>query len=278
MPDFLRALLLKAEISSLGSGDVACELPVFGFRTKFQDRSARRTVDGLPAAATWSTLTRWRGLEGAFASPALKSAIRLAVRAGGRPPSLQERQGRHIRRVVQAVGDLRDGQPARYQRPSHPDGRLCFRRSPTQRDRRAAHRPANDRTLHSYTERSPSPRSPSISVAPRQAAAKRTMSYISRAGRVDALRRLDDGVEDRQGQPVSGNRALGDGFAASARPAIGQRHHQTARHDGGVGPRGVFRAWTAVGIPNAGCQSWNSAARGNRAIAPSVASAGVELL
>ncbi len=31
--------------------------------------------------ANWSTLTRWRGLHGAFASPALKSAIRLAVRA-----------------------------------------------------------------------------------------------------------------------------------------------------------------------------------------------------
>jgi integrase len=31
--------------------------------------------------ANWSTLTRWRGLDGSFASPALKSAIRLAVRA-----------------------------------------------------------------------------------------------------------------------------------------------------------------------------------------------------
>ena len=31
--------------------------------------------------ANWSTLTRWRGLDGAFASPALKSAIRHAVRA-----------------------------------------------------------------------------------------------------------------------------------------------------------------------------------------------------
>ena len=31
--------------------------------------------------ATWSTLTKWRGLTGFFASPALKSAIRLAVRA-----------------------------------------------------------------------------------------------------------------------------------------------------------------------------------------------------
>jgi len=31
--------------------------------------------------ANWSTLTKWRGLAGAFASPALKSAMRLAVRA-----------------------------------------------------------------------------------------------------------------------------------------------------------------------------------------------------
>lgn len=31
--------------------------------------------------ANWSTLTKWRGHDGAFASPSLKSAIRLAVRA-----------------------------------------------------------------------------------------------------------------------------------------------------------------------------------------------------
>ncbi len=35
--------------------------------------------------ATWSTLTKRRGLIGAFASPALKSAMRLAVRATPRP-------------------------------------------------------------------------------------------------------------------------------------------------------------------------------------------------
>jgi integrase len=35
--------------------------------------------------ASWSTLTKWRGLSGAFASPAIKSAIRLAVRATPRP-------------------------------------------------------------------------------------------------------------------------------------------------------------------------------------------------
>ncbi|OWV69644.1 integrase [Rhizobium sp. R634] len=35
--------------------------------------------------ASWSTLTKWRGLSGVFSSPALKSAIRLAVRATPRP-------------------------------------------------------------------------------------------------------------------------------------------------------------------------------------------------
>jgi integrase len=35
--------------------------------------------------ASWSTLTKWRGLTGAFTSPALKSAIRLSVRATPRP-------------------------------------------------------------------------------------------------------------------------------------------------------------------------------------------------
>ncbi|HBF32097.1 site-specific integrase [Rhizobium sp.] len=39
--------------------------------------------------ATWSTLTKWRGLNGSFSSPALKSAIRLAVRA---TPRLRQRK------------------------------------------------------------------------------------------------------------------------------------------------------------------------------------------
>jgi integrase len=34
---------------------------------------------------SWSILTRWRGLNGAFAEPSLKSALRLAARAAARP-------------------------------------------------------------------------------------------------------------------------------------------------------------------------------------------------
>lgn len=48
--------------------------------------------------SSWSTLTKWRGLQGCFASPALKSAIRLAVRAVPRP---------RIRKSAKAVtGDV----------------------------------------------------------------------------------------------------------------------------------------------------------------------------
>jgi hypothetical protein len=36
-------------------------------------------------AASWSILTRWRGLTGSFSAPSLKSALRLAVRASNRP-------------------------------------------------------------------------------------------------------------------------------------------------------------------------------------------------
>ncbi|MBL0373681.1 site-specific integrase [Rhizobium sp. KVB221] len=43
---------------------------------------------------SWSILTRWRGLQGAFAAPALKSALRLAIRAAARPR--QRKSGKAI--------------------------------------------------------------------------------------------------------------------------------------------------------------------------------------
>ncbi len=41
---------------------------------------------------SWSILTRWRGLTGAFSGPSLKSALRLAVRASARPRQRKSRQ------------------------------------------------------------------------------------------------------------------------------------------------------------------------------------------
>jgi integrase len=42
--------------------------------------------------SSWTTLHRWRGIEGPFASPALRSALRLAVRASGRPRERKSRR------------------------------------------------------------------------------------------------------------------------------------------------------------------------------------------
>jgi integrase len=46
--------------------------------------------------SSWSTLTQWRGLIGAFNAPGLRAAIKLAVRASGRP------RGRKSRKAVTA--------------------------------------------------------------------------------------------------------------------------------------------------------------------------------
>jgi integrase len=63
--------------------------------------------------ATWSTLTKWRGLDGFFGSPALKSAIRLAVRARPRPrkrKSAKAVTGDILSRLIATctTGSLRD--------------------------------------------------------------------------------------------------------------------------------------------------------------------------
>jgi integrase len=50
--------------------------------------------------ASWSTLHRWRGLDGPFASPALRAALRLAVRASARP-----RRRKSRRAITRAILD-----------------------------------------------------------------------------------------------------------------------------------------------------------------------------
>jgi integrase len=67
-------------------------------QTALADAGLRRTFGPhAPATAkrrlaSWSALHRWRGLEGPFASPALRAAIRLAVRASLRPRRRKSRR------------------------------------------------------------------------------------------------------------------------------------------------------------------------------------------
>jgi integrase len=89
------ALLLKFVAHHLWDPEKRLTDPGHGMPTDIEDKLRlqgflRKTGPHAPDTvrrrlATWSTLTKWRGLVGAFASPALKSAIRLAVRATPRP-------------------------------------------------------------------------------------------------------------------------------------------------------------------------------------------------
>ncbi len=85
------ALLLKFVAHHLWDPEKRAADPGHGMPAEVADNLRRQnflksTGPHAPATvrrrlANWSTLTKWRGLDGAFASPALKSAIRLAVRA-----------------------------------------------------------------------------------------------------------------------------------------------------------------------------------------------------
>lgn len=85
------ALLLKFVAHHLWDPEKRAADPDHGMPDEVDDNLRRQgflksTGPHAPATvrrrlASWSTLTKWRGLNGAFASPALKSAIRLSVRA-----------------------------------------------------------------------------------------------------------------------------------------------------------------------------------------------------
>ncbi|CAD7036302.1 integrase [Pseudorhizobium endolithicum] len=89
------ALLLKFVAHHLWDPERRVINPQHGIPTDVEDRLRlqgflRSTGPHAPDTvrrrlATWSTLTKWRGLDGSFSSPALKSALRLAVRATPRP-------------------------------------------------------------------------------------------------------------------------------------------------------------------------------------------------
>ena len=65
--------------------------------------------------SSWATLTRWKGLEGAFQSPKIKNAIRLAVRASERPRQRKSKKAitidvltKLIATCGQSLVDIRD--------------------------------------------------------------------------------------------------------------------------------------------------------------------------
>lgn len=164
--------------------------------------------------ANWSTLTKCRGLDGVFASPSLNSAIRLAV------PAVPRMRGRKSAKAVSgevlakrlktcATDSLR------VYGTGDPDGRLCLRPPPAQRDCRIALRAAKLRAPIAREEALPSPLSPDMSAEPRppRASGRCRLSELPVGGGAECL---DGGCQDRQWERVSGDRALG----TVSKPAI----------------------------------------------------------
>ncbi|RDL46772.1 Tyrosine recombinase XerD [Ensifer sp. M14] len=120
------SLLLKFVAHHLWNPAKRAEDPSHGMPTGVENGLRSRRLlrtDGPHASETvrrrltsWSILTRWRGLQGCFDGPSLKSALRLAVRASARPRQRKSKKAVTadiLAKLLQACGgerlvDLRD--------------------------------------------------------------------------------------------------------------------------------------------------------------------------
>jgi len=190
--------------------------------------------------ANWSTLTKWRGLDGAFVSSTLKSAIRLAVRA-----VLRTRK----RKIAKAVtGDVLAKLLATCATDNLRDVRdraslmVAFAAGGRQRSEIAGLR------FEQLTEETPievADGNPLPSLAIHLGRTKTTSGegddVVYLTGRpVEALNAWMAAAKI-EGQRVSRDRALGNGVQAGSRSAVSQCDSEKAGEDGGVG-KGEFSA------------------------------------
>lgn len=173
--------------------------------------------------ASWSTMTKWRGLSGAFSSPALKQSIRLAVRAVPRKrrrKSAKAVTGNILQMLVatcasDSLRDIRDRAILM----------VAFASGGRRRSEIAGLR------LEQLTEETPievpdSPPLPSLAI--HLGRTKTTTGedddvvYLTGPA-CRGIECLADRRQDRQGKRVSGNRKVGNGLEPGARSAVDQR-------------------------------------------------------
>lgn len=196
--------------------------------------------------ASWSTLTKWRGLAGAFASPALKSAIRLAVRATPRPRK---------RKSAKAVtGDVLAQMLATCSTRSLRDIRdrailmVAFASRSRRRSEIAGLR-VEQITVEPPIETDSCPPLPRHSSWPYQNVRRRPgRSCLSHRSAGRGAQRLDRRGKDRKWQRVSEGRSLGRCVEAGAGAGSGQCDRQAAGGDGRIRQWRVFCARASVGI------------------------------
>jgi len=177
--------------------------------------------------ANWSTLSKWRGFDGAFASPALKSTIRLAVRAVPRTrlrKSAKAVTGDFLAKLLatcatDSLRDLRDR--AILMMAFASGGRRRSEIAGLRREQLSTEPPI---PVENGTP--PLSRHSSRSHQDQQRRGGRNRLSHRPAGR--GAECLDGGRQDRGRERVSADRAMGNRVAAGARSAVGQCDHQAA--------------------------------------------------
>ncbi len=227
--------------------------------------------------ASWSTLTKWRGLSGAFASPALKSAIRLAVRATPRPrrrKSAKAVTGDVLAKMLATCGDgsLRDVRDRAILMVAFASGgRRRSEIAGLRVDQISVEPPIEIDNGNILPSRA-------IHLGRTKTSGADHDEVVYLTGRL--LRRLMPGSRRRNfwRECVSEDRSLGECLGAGDGGECGQCDRQAACRNGRSRSGGVFGARAAVGISHRGGQSWYPAARGNGTVAASIGATGVRVL
>ena len=232
--------------------------------------------------ASWGTLHRWKGQEGPFASPSLRSALRLAVRASIRP-----RQHKSKRAVTR---DVLDRLLATCRSDRLADTRdlaillLAFASGGRRRSEVARLR------VEQLSDEPPVPFNPqdpkSRDVAVRGHSARPHQDRTSgRGGEGAAGRAAGRGAarmartgRHRQGADLPRHRPLGSDRGAGADAAVDQFDREAALRAGGLGGEGVFRAWLEIGVSDGGGATRYFLAGGDAAIPAPFGPAGGQLL
>ncbi|MBB3660013.1 hypothetical protein FHX15_005282 [Rhizobium sp. BK650] len=279
------ALLLKFVAHNLWDPEKRASDPDHGMPDDAADNLRRQsflksTGPHAPATvrrrlANWSTLTKWRGLDGAFRSPALKSAIRLAVRAVPRTPR---------RKSAKAVtGDVLTKLLATCATDSLRDLRdrailmVAFASGGRRRSEIAALRV--EQLIVEAPIEWPSPPLSGHSSWPHKNGDRRAgRCRLPHGPACRGVKCVAGDRQDRQGQRVPGDRAMGHRLAAGAGSAVGQCHPEAAGGDGWVRCGGVFGTRAKIGLSHRSRQSRHSPSRGDGAIPPSIGPAGIKLL
>ena len=232
--------------------------------------------------ALWSSLHRWRGLEGPFGNPSIRNALRLAIRAADRP------RGRKSASAI--TRDVLDQLLATCGRGRAVDLRdralllLAFgsggrRRSEIARlkvDDLEEREPVRRRPCSAEWREASGFGDPAAAHENRVGRRRRERARRRPAGRSSA--RLARLFENRRRPGVSAHRQMGKHRRRRARSAERERHDQKPLRRRRTRSGGILGAWAAFRLSDRSRARRRAAPRGHAAVAASLRPAGRAVL